>query len=234
MAAGSIFSAKLFNILVSNRTYCSCHLSVSALLVFWRRATCARQTVLFSSISAPDHLCCGLAFWCLDESSCQRVHVHVRESGEQWCVRSVSTPKIQPSVQTRLKETNYYVDADLCVHILAESTLSHLRLCCHSSSCFLLWCPLLRALILLPSLVSSDLLWCLCLVVLSLPSLLFPLSSFPPFWCYETTGATVPNVFIPLSVSYSRLLPLCIILSLISSSVSLTQCSSLSYDFTKL
>lgn len=73
----------------------------------------------------------------------------------------------------RLKETQ------LCVlvyaHLVKAYTHTHTQsLCCHSSSCLLLWCPLLRALILFPSLVSSDPLWCWCLVVLS-----SPLSSLP-------------------------------------------------------
>lgn len=55
----------------------------------------------------------------------------------------------------RLKETQ------LCVlvyaHLVKAYTHTHTQsLCCHSSSCLLLWCPLLRALILFPSLVSSD------------------------------------------------------------------------------
>lgn len=51
-------------------------------------------------------------------------------------------------------------------------------LCCHSSSCLLHWCPLLRALILFPILAFSDLLWCCCclLVLSSLP----PPFSHPP------------------------------------------------------
>ena len=82
-----------------------------------------------------------------------------------------------------------------------------LRLCCHSSSRLLLLCPLLRALILFPSPVSSDPLWCCCLVVLSSLSLRLSLSLSVCLSLFLTLSLSLslssPYLFTHLSLSES-------------------------------
>lgn len=77
-------TAKPFNILISNKTYCWWDLLVSGFVgILADCPRCPPQTILFSSIFAFDYLCWQPHFLMLGQVGLPRARLHIEERAEQ-------------------------------------------------------------------------------------------------------------------------------------------------------